>query len=232
MIIHKRLGSLKCIDIIRKAYFRNTIREFINGNERVLFVGGGTGASLEDYCQAGLKITFTDIDANAVNFAKKIFGCKHYQIKFDCCSAYALPYEDSSYDIVVSTLNGSYFNKDSLVEIRRVLKSNGIVLLSETTFEYVEYLKSIGRYDGCYISSSDFASKHWHPYVYTKKTLLDLTESLNFDCLRYEILTPNGLIPCEIISSVILGLANHLNINVDDVPLLYYMFLRKRDDLK
>lgn len=230
--MQKRLGSLECINIIREAYFKNTLKEFINDDEKVLFVGGGTGASLEDYCQAGLKITFTDINADAVNYTKETFEHKGYQIDFNCCSAYMLPYEDSSYDIVVSTLNGSYFNGDSLAEFRRVLKSNGIVILSETTFEYIDYLKSIGRYDSCYILSSDFTSKIWHPYVYTKEKLLELTEAYNFECLKYDILTPNNLIPCEIISSVILGLAKHLNTNIDDVPFMYYLVLRKRDDSK
>ena len=230
--MQERFGSLKCIDIIREAYFKNTIKGLINGNEKVLFVGGGTGASLEDYCQAGLKITFTDINAEAVNYTKRTFKHKSYQIEFNCCSAYMLPYEDSSYDLVVSTLNGSYFNGDSLAEFRRVLKFNGIVLLSETTSEYVDYLKSIGRYDGCYILSSDFTSKIWHPYVYTKPKLLELTASYDFECLQYDILTPNGLIPCGTISNVILGFAKHLKTNVDDVPFLYYMILRKRDDFK
>lgn len=224
----KRLGSLKCIDIIREAYFRNTIKGLFSGNEKVLFVGGGTDVSLEDYCQVGLKITFTDINAEAVNYTKKIFENKSYQIEFNCCSAYMLPYEDSSYDIVVSTLNGSYFNGDSLAEFRRVLKSNGIVLLSETTSEYVDYLKSIGRYDGHYILSSDLTSKIWHPYVYTKQKLFELTASYDFECVQYDILKPNNLISCKDISSVILGFAKHLNISVDDVPFLYYMVLRKR----
>ncbi len=230
--MQERLGSLKCINIIRKVYFRNTIKGFIDGNEKALFVGGGNGASLEDYCQSGLKITFTDIDTEAVNYTKKSFEHKKYQIEFNCCSAYALPYENSSYDMIVSTLNGSYLNDDSLSEFRRVLKPNGILLLSETTSEYVNYLKSIGRYDGYYILSSDFTSKIWHPYVYTKRELLNLTKSFGFECLRYDVLTPNNLIPPEIISSVILGLARHLNTKVDKVPFLYYMFLRKRDDLK
>ncbi len=227
-----RLGSLKCIDIIRGAYFRNNIKRFINGNEKVLFVGGGTGASLEDYCKAGLNITFTDINAEAVNYTKRAFEHKNYQIEFNCCSAYMLPYENSTYDIIVSTLNGSYFNGDSLAEFRRVLKFDGIVLLSETTSEYVDYLKSIGRYDGRYILSSDFRLKIWHPYVYTKQNLLELAASYDFECLQYDILTPNNLIPCKIISSVILVLAKHLNTSVDDVPFLYYMILRKRDDFK
>lgn len=228
MIIHRQLGSLECINIIREAYFRSTIKEFVNGNEKVLFVGGGTGASLEDYCQIGLKITFTDIDSKVVNYTKQIFDQKNYQIEFNCCSAYALPYEDSSYDIVVSTLNGSYFNEDSLAEFRRVLRYNGIILLSETTSEYIDYLEAIGRYDGCYILSSNLASKIWHPYVYTKEKLFNLAKAFDFDCLHYDILTPNGLIPYQRLSNVIVGLARHLNINVDDVPLLYYMFLRKR----
>ena len=227
-----RLGSLKCINIIREAYFKNTIKQFINGNERVLIVGGGTGASLEDYCQAGLRITFTDIDAEAVNYTKETFAHKNYQMEFNYCSAYMLPYEDNSYDIVVSTLNGSYFNADSLAEFRRVLKSNGIVLLSETTSEYIDYLKAIGRYDGHYIMSSDLISKIWHPYVYTKQNLLELSASFSFECLQYDILTPNGLIPSKFISSVILSWAKYLNTNVDDVPLLYYMILGKRGCLK
>lgn len=230
--MQERLGSLKCIDIIRGVYFRNTIKRLINGNEKVLFVGGGTGASLEDYCKAGLNITFTDINAEGVNYTKRAFEHKNYQIEFNCCSAYMLPYENSTYDIIVSTLNGSYFNGDSLAEFRRVLKFDGIVLLSETTSEYVDYLKSIGRYDYRYILSSDFRLKIWHPYVYTKQNLLELAASYDFECLQYDILTPNNLIPCKIISSVILGLAKHLNTSVDDVPFLYYMILRKRDDFK
>ena len=91
--MQERLGSLKCIDIIRKAYFRSTISGFLNTNEKALFVEGGTDLSLEDYCQAGLKITFTDINAEAVDNTKELFENKNYRIENNCCSAYMLPYE-------------------------------------------------------------------------------------------------------------------------------------------
>ena len=67
----KRLGSLECIYIIRDIYFKNTIERFIEQGEKCLFVGGGKGSSLYDYCKKGLKITFTDISQDAINCVKK-----------------------------------------------------------------------------------------------------------------------------------------------------------------
>lgn len=228
----ERLGSLECINIIREAYFKKTIKNFVNKNKKTLIIGGGTGDSLCDYCEAGLKITFTDITLDFVNYTKKRYANNNYDIEYNCCSAYMLPYEDNSYEVVVSTLNGSYFNKDSLKEFRRVLKKDGILIISETTPQYIKYLKYIGRYNGKYILSSDLVSRILHPYVYSKQSLLKLLGSFDFLCLKYDILRPKELICKDDISEVILGFARYLNINVCEVPILYYMILKKGDTLK
>lgn len=222
----KRLGSLECIYIIRDIYFKNTIERFIEQGEKCLFVGGGKGSSLYDYCKKGLKITFTDISQDAINCVKKTPKFREFAIDFNCCSAYELPYTNSEFDIIISTLNGSYFNEEAMSEFNRVLKQKGILIVSESTPEYIKYLNHIGRYDGKYIMTSDFKSKFPHPYVYTKEELMRLTARFQFDCLRYDVLSPKSLTSDEI-SEVITGLAQFLDVNLNDTPVIYYAIFRK-----
>ena len=45
--------------------------------------------------------------------------------------------------------------------------------------------------------------------------------------ILYEVLKPDKLIAHDEISNVIIDFSKHLKIEISDVPLLYYMFLRK-----
>ena len=80
--MESRLGTLECINIIRQDYYKRGISEIIKGKENVLIVGGGYGDSLEDYYRSGLKITFTDVEHDAVEYVKKIYI--DYNITFRC----------------------------------------------------------------------------------------------------------------------------------------------------
>ena len=66
-----RLGTLECINIIRHDYYNREISEIIKGKVNILIVGGGYGDSLEDYCSSDLKITFTDIELDAVEYVRR-----------------------------------------------------------------------------------------------------------------------------------------------------------------
>lgn len=66
-----RLGTLECINIIRHDYYNREISEIVKGKANILIVGGGYGDSLEDYCSSDSKITFTDIELEAVECVRK-----------------------------------------------------------------------------------------------------------------------------------------------------------------
>lgn len=220
-----RLGTLECINIIRHDYYNREISEIIKGKVNILIVGGGYGDSLEDYCSSDLKITFTDIELDAVEYARKKFA--DYNVEFQCCSAYNLPFKDNAFDLVVSTLNGSYLNRKALKEFNRVMNQDAILILSETTIEYVDYLRKIGRYNGKYILGSDMKTKISHLYVYEKEELESVCCNCGFSPTHYKILRPNNLISQDEISSVIINFSKCLGIEIADVPLLYYLILRK-----
>lgn len=223
--MESRLGTLECINIIRQDYYKREISEIIKGKVNVLIVGGGYGDSLEDYCRSGLKITFTDVEQDMIEYVKKIY--MDYNIDFRCCSAYNLPFDNNAFDMIVSTLNGSYLNNIALKEFSRVMNQDAILLLSETTVEYIDFLRKIGRYDGRNILASDMKTKIFHPYVYAKKELEHMCCNCGLNPILYEILKPDNLISHDVISNVIINFSKFLKIEISDVPLLYYMFLRK-----
>lgn len=53
-----------------------------------------------------------------------------------------------------------------------------------------------------------------------------LTARFQFDCLRYDVLSPKSLTSDEI-SEVITGLAQFLDVNLNDTPVIYYAIFRK-----
>lgn len=220
-----RLGTLECINIIRHNYYNQEISEIIKGKVNVLIVGGGYGDSLEDFCSSDLRITFTDVEFDAVEYVRKKFA--ECNVDFQCCSAYKLPFKDNTFDLVVSTLNGSYLNCKALKEFNRVMKQDAILILSETTIEYVDYLRKIGRYNGKNILGSDMKTKISHPYVYKKEELESKCCNCGFSPIKYKILRPNNLISQDEISSVIIDFSKYLECEIADVPLLYYSISRK-----
>ncbi len=220
-----RLGTIECINIIRQDYFKREISKIIQGKVNMLMVGGGYGDSLEDYYRSGLRITFTDFEQCAVEYVKKKYV--DYNIDFQCCSAYNLPFDNNAFDLVVSTLNGSYLNNIALKEFNRVMSQDAILILSETTVEYVDFLRTIGRYDGKYLLASNMKTKILHPFVYTQKELEQVCCSCGLYSILYKVLQPDNLIDQEVISNAIINFSKYLKVETPNVPLLYYMLLRK-----
>ena len=220
-----RYGTVECINIIRHSFYKKIIYKHIHKESNILIVGGGNGDSLLDYYNSSSSITFTDIDQDAIEFVKKKYS--DLNISLLCCSAYELPFKNESFDVIVSTLNGSYLNSKALNEFYRIMKRGSELILSETTTQYIDYLREMDRYDGTYILASDMETKKLHPYVYTKAELEKICASSGLKTMHFEILRPNSLIPDNKLSSVIHGFSSYLGCKTSDVPLLYYAFLQK-----
>lgn len=109
----------------------------IQGNFKVLDLGCGTGALalLVKRNQPLAEVTAIDIDPNVLSIAKKKASKLSLQINFDVGTAFNLPYPDSFFDRVVSSLVFHHLTRQNklrtLKEIRRILKVNGEVHIGD-----------------------------------------------------------------------------------------------------
>lgn len=117
--------------------FRNAIinRLGIAGTEKVLDAGCGTGALLMALKgrYPSVSAEGLDPDETALEIAKRKSGRKGLGIKWHLGFMEKMPFEDGSFDIVVSTLALHYVNPEkklpALMECRRVLRPSGRMVL-------------------------------------------------------------------------------------------------------
>ena len=100
---------------------------------RVLEIGGGTGANLAFYGADVEEIVVTEPEEPMARRLEHKLGTAHRPVRIVRASAEQLPFEDASFDTVVSTLVlCTVPHPDrALYEIRRVLKPDGRLLFIE-----------------------------------------------------------------------------------------------------
>ncbi len=111
-------------------YNGKLVEKYISTKSRILDIGCWTGQLFEAISQKRIKISGIDIDKKAVNQAKKKFPAGNWKV----ASAVKLPFENRSFDVVaffdvIEHVPISSENK-CINEVARVLKKNGILLLS------------------------------------------------------------------------------------------------------
>lgn len=109
---------------------------------RVLEVGAGTGANFRFYRPA-TDVVATEPDPFMLERARRKAAALGCVIRFEQCPAEALPFPDATFDTVVATLVLCTVEdpRQSLAEIRRVLKPNGV-------FRFLEHVRSEGHRAG------------------------------------------------------------------------------------
>ena len=127
--------------------------EFIRDGDAVLDVGCGPGVSLRAYAAA------RRIDAHGIDYAENMVrfaaertrtATPELKIDFRHASVVELPYADGTCDVVTSSrclmaLLDWDLQQKALVEIRRVLKPGGMLVLMEGTFDGLERLNFYRR---------------------------------------------------------------------------------------
>lgn len=98
----------------------------------VLEIGGGTGANLPHYRDAGC-VVVTEPDPFMRRRLRPRLGYAHGAVEVSEAGAEALPFEDGTFDAVVSTLVLCTVpdQRAALAEIRRVLRPDGRLLFIE-----------------------------------------------------------------------------------------------------
>jgi ubiquinone/menaquinone biosynthesis C-methylase UbiE len=124
--------------------------EHIRDGDKVLDVGCGPGVALLAYARSR-KIDAFGIDyaENMVMFAKRHVAEEGADLKIEVeqASVLSLPFKDESFDVVTShrclmALLDWKKQQSALMEIARVLKPGGVLVLMEGTFDGIERLNN------------------------------------------------------------------------------------------
>ena len=110
---------------------RRTVLQHARG--RVLEVGGGTGANLPFYGEAVEEVVFTEPEEPMARRLERKLASSRLRARVVRAPAEQLPFEEASFDSVVSTLVLCTVPDQAraLAEIHRVLKPGGQLLLIE-----------------------------------------------------------------------------------------------------
>lgn len=124
--IYDRIFNSGSFLAARKEIFRTT--DF-KSEQKILFVGVGTGADLELIQHTGLQITAIDFSDDMLQQAKAKF--QHSNITFLQMDAQQMTFPDETYDVVVASLILSVVpdSNQCFKEIKRVLKQEGEIII-------------------------------------------------------------------------------------------------------
>jgi glycosyltransferase involved in cell wall biosynthesis/SAM-dependent methyltransferase len=98
----------------------------------VLDVASGEGYGAALLASVASSVIGVDVDADAVEFATEKYASRATNLRFATGSCSALPLADASVDLVVSfeTIEHHDQHEAMLAEIKRVLRSNGVLVIS------------------------------------------------------------------------------------------------------
>lgn len=132
---NKQFGKLaKDYTKYRTPYTNKVFNELFslnkNKNTSILDVACGTGKSTEPLIRKGVKVFGCDHDPEMIKEAIFQSKKKKLYIDYKVANVEKLPYKNESFDIVtVGTAFHWFVNKKSMNEIKRVLKSNGLIFV-------------------------------------------------------------------------------------------------------
>jgi SAM-dependent methyltransferase len=102
---------------------------------RILDVACGAGQISIPAARAGAKVTGIDIAANLIEQARARAQAENLDARFDEGDAEMLPYEDSSFDLVISLIGAMFAPRPEMVaaELKRVCRPGGRIIMANWT---------------------------------------------------------------------------------------------------
>ena len=135
-LIYKTMGMS---NIIRMIEWRKMF-EYLDPKEgeRILDVACGGGVLSLKIAEKGCEVHGVDILEDEIKGAKRLAEREKMACEFEVGSAEDLPYPDGYFDKVVCSSSLEHFKDDvkALKEMYRVLKPNGVVVLTTDSFSY------------------------------------------------------------------------------------------------
>lgn len=145
----------------------------------------GTGLLLEQILERlpDLKVKGFDYSLDRIAEAKERFKDKDIELEFG--QAINLPYEDNSFDVIVSTTTFHHYQQPRKVldEVYRVLKPNGKLIICDTYLgSMLRYLNKISK------PINEVTGMH----LYSKKDIWSLLNSSGFSNVKWKLLNKHA----------------------------------------
>jgi SAM-dependent methyltransferase len=122
----------------------------IEPDTKMLDVGCGAGQIAIPAARAGVRVTGVDIASNSIEQARARAKAEGLDVRFDEGDAESLPYEDASFDLVVSLIGAMFAPRPERVaaELIRVCRSGGRIVMANWTPEghVGQMFKIIGKH--------------------------------------------------------------------------------------
>ena len=130
-------------------------RQLVEGRD-VLDIACGEGYGSAMLARSARSVVGVDIAETAVTHARATYG-NMPGLRFQCGSAAAIPLPDASVDVVVSfeTIEHHDQHREMLAEVRRVLRPDGIMVMSSPN--RVIYSELAGHHNEFHVKELDFA---------------------------------------------------------------------------
>ncbi len=121
----------------------------VNWDERVLDIAAGNGNATLAAARRGGRVTSTDYVAALLDRGSERARAEHLEVTFQTADAEALPFENESFDVVLSTFGAMFAPDHNTVatEMSRVCRPGGRIGLTNWTPEGFigELFKTLGR---------------------------------------------------------------------------------------
>ena len=153
-----------------------------------LDLGCGTGISTRQLKQYDFDVTGADKDSDMINMAVK----QDINIPYIKASADKLPFESNKFDLVTAFTSFHWFNnEESLLEIKRVMKENGIFFVALKTNRQDEnkdfkegYSSILQKYAG---ENFDTTKNHFKKEFLNKVGFSDISEKSFYIDEKYTV---------------------------------------------
>jgi ubiquinone/menaquinone biosynthesis C-methylase UbiE len=140
----------------------------INGDDAVLELGCGFGRSIPYLASKAWNISAIDISEEMIRSAKSNYSKLFQLVNFCVAEAEHLPYDGESFNkIVCYAVFDALYQKEALVEMNRVLKNGGKLLITGKNDNYLD------EDEGAFIAEVNARSKGHPNYCTNVKLLLD-----------------------------------------------------------
>lgn len=102
---------------------------------KLLDVACGTGNTLIPAARAGAVVTGIDIAPNSIEQAIRWVAAERLTARFDIGDAEAMPYDDGSFDVVLSMFGAMFTPRPdvTVAELKRVCRSGGMIAMANWT---------------------------------------------------------------------------------------------------
>lgn len=195
---HKWFASVydRLMASAERSYMKAIREEIVGGARgRVLEVGVGTGASFSYYNDHADEVIATEPDPYMLERARRRTEDVGRSIELRQASVEALPFEDGSFDTVVSTLVMCSVSDPlrALSEVRRVLKPEGELRI----YEHVRYDHAFGAF------WQDLITPVWRWFAagcHPNRDIASLVREAGFEFDQLELIKPVPPIPPMVFS--------------------------------